>query len=131
MGLAWIVGQALPSASAGMVWLRYHVAVPPDRSPLAVRLDRDKGACSLGVFWLNGVHVGSQGRFPPQPFATERCVTGVFEMPGGVVVPGGAARWMCRASNSKACMYRPNTWVRVSTVMSSSCPNCSAALGIW
>jgi hypothetical protein len=27
-----------------MVWLRYHVAVPPDPSPLAVRLDRDKVA---------------------------------------------------------------------------------------
>ena len=93
---AWPVatGQLIPTpppASDGMVWLRYQVAVPPDRSPLAVRLDRDKGACSPGEFWLNGVHVGSQGRFPPQPFATERCVTGVFEMPGGVVVPGGTA----------------------------------------
>ncbi len=80
-----------PPASDGMVWLRYHVSVPPDRSPLAVRLDRDKGACSPGEFWVNGVHVGSQGRFPPQPFATERCVTDVFEIPGGVVTPGGTA----------------------------------------
>ena len=80
-----------PPASDGMVWLRLHVAVPPDRSPLAVRLDRDPGACSPGELWVNGVHVGSQGHFPPHPFASERCATGVFDIPAGVVAPGGVA----------------------------------------
>jgi len=80
-----------PTDSDGMVWLRFHVVVPPDRSPLTVHLDRDKGACSPGEFWVNGFHVGSQGRFPPEPFATERCVTGVFDIPAAAVVPGGVA----------------------------------------
>jgi phosphoserine phosphatase RsbU/P len=74
-----------------MVWLRFHVLVPPDRSPLAVRLDRDQGACSPGEFWVNGIHLGTQGRFPPNPFTTERCATGVFDIPPGVVAPGETA----------------------------------------
>jgi len=80
-----------PAAGDGMLWLRFHVVVPPDRSPLAVRLDRDQGACSPGEFWVNGVYVGSQGRFLPQSFATERCESGVFNVPAGVVAPGGTA----------------------------------------
>ena len=82
---------APPAASDGMVWLRYRVAVPPDRSPLALRLDRDNGGCSPAEFWVNGVFVGSQGSFPSEPFAAERCVTGVFNLPGGVASPGETA----------------------------------------
>ncbi len=82
---------APPNDSDGMVWLRYRVAVPPDQGPLAVRLGRDNGRCSPGEFWVNGVHVGSQGRFPPKPFAASTCLTGVFDIPGGVVTPGQTA----------------------------------------
>ncbi len=80
-----------PVRSSGMVWLRYRVSVPPDQSPLAIRLGREGGACTPGEFWINGVLVGSHGRFPPQPRTLKVCETNVFELPAGVVRPGEAA----------------------------------------
>ena len=82
----------LPSPNSdGMVWFRFRVPVPPDRSSLAIFLDRSGGACSPGEFWVNGVRVGSQGRFPPDPLTTDHCGSGVFDLRDGIVEPGGTA----------------------------------------
>lgn len=77
--------------TSGMVWLRYRTAIPPDQSPLAVRLGREGGACTPGEFWVNGVPIGSQGRFPPQPLTRKVCETNVFVVPAGVMLPGETA----------------------------------------
>ena len=79
------------SASDGMVWLRYRVSVPPDANPLAVRTTREDADCLPAEVWVNGVLVGSQGRFPPQPEVRARCRTHVFDLPAGLVLPGGTA----------------------------------------
>jgi sigma-B regulation protein RsbU (phosphoserine phosphatase) len=78
-------------SSKGMVWLRYRVTVPPDQSPLAIRLERDYGTCTPGEFWVNGVRIGSQGQFPPQPLTLQICETNVFVLPQGAAQPGQTA----------------------------------------
>ena len=79
------------SASDGMVWPRDRVPVPPDARPLAIRLTREDADCVPEEVWVNGVRVGSQGRFHPMPEVRARCATDVFDLPAGLVSPGGTA----------------------------------------
>ncbi len=80
----------LPSTegSHGMVWLRFRVAVPPDQSPLAIRLARENGTCTPGELRVNGFLVGTQGHFPPQPQTQKVCETNVFDLPKPAAPPG-------------------------------------------
>ena len=80
-----------PSSSDGMVWLRFRVPVPADASSLAVHMTRTTGACTPGEVWVNGVHVGTQGRFPPSPAYDARCASSVFRLPNGVAPNGQTA----------------------------------------
>lgn len=113
---AWpVVNKAFPlpqAGSDGMVWLRFQVPVPPDRSPLAIYLDRSGGACSPGELWVNGVRVGSQGRFHPKPLTTDHCGTGVFDLREGSVTPGDTAviawrSWIAPLVRSALFYYPP------------------------
>lgn len=73
--------------SNGMVWLRYRITIPPDQSPLAVRLGREV-TCTPGEFWVNGVHIGKQGEFPPAPITMKVCESNVFDLPRNAARPG-------------------------------------------
>ena len=83
--------------SDGMLWLRYRVLVPPDASPLAVRLAREDVEGIPDEVWVNGSKVGSHGNFPPHPDVRTRYTTVVFDLPPGLVTPGEIAHVAWRA----------------------------------
>jgi hypothetical protein len=103
--------------SRGMVWLRFRVAVPPDQSPLAIRLARENGTCTPGELWVNGILAGTQGRLPPRPQTRKICETNVFDVsklaapPGETVVVAwrglGGAHLRLRDRLLAACVVRP------------------------
>ncbi|MBI4902938.1 MAG: hypothetical protein HY820_04835 [Acidobacteria bacterium] len=80
-----------PYSSDGFLWIRERVSVPPDSSPLAVRVSRENADAIPQEVWINGVRVGSHGRFPPHADVRKRYATVVFDLPDGLVTPGSTA----------------------------------------
>src|SRR5579871_2377347 len=71
--------------SDGFTWVRFSVPVRSDTvEPLSLRVSSPIGTLLAYDTFVNGMHVGSFGKVPPEPVVESRSRPAIFDLPSGL-----------------------------------------------